>query len=153
MHTLNQQVKTIRLPLDTTTTYVGTAGTTDLTTEGVDTLGFESVRLKVAFGTITSGAVTSIKAQQSEDDGATDAYSDLAGTAQTVADDDDNQVFMIDIHRPLKRYVCLVIDRGTQNAVVDYMEAELYNPANAPVTQPSIVGGVESFNSPAEGTA
>lgn len=153
MHSLSQNTKRIRLPLDGTTTYTGTAGTSDLTSEGIDTLGFQSALLRVAFGTITSGAVTSIKAQQSDDDGASDAYSDLAGTAQSVADTDDNKVFEIEIHRPLKRYLTLIVDRGTQNAVVDYMEVILYNPVHAAVTQSSIIGGTEQFNSPAEGTA
>lgn len=153
MHNLSDVTKRVRLPADGTSNYTASAATTDVTSEGVDTLGFESVLLRVAFGAITSGAVTSIKAQQSDDDGATDGYSDIEGTAQSVADDDDNQVFEIEIHRPTKRYVCLVIDRGTQNAVVDFMEAILYRPIHAPVTQAAIVGGTERFNSPAEGTA
>jgi hypothetical protein len=153
MHNLIKNTKTIRLPLDTTTTYVGTAGTTDLTTEGVDTLGYENVVFKVAFGAITSGAVTSVKLQQSSDDAATDAYSDIAGSAQTVADDDDNQIVMIEVHRPLKRYLCAVVDRGTQNAVVDYMEAILFNGAQVPITADTLVCSQEVLISPAEGSA
>ena len=150
---LSKNTKRIRLPLDTTTTYVGSAGTTALTTEGIDTLGYRGALLRIAFGAIVSGAATSIKAQQSDDDGATDGYSDIAGTSQTVADTDDNKVFEIDIWRPGKRYLCAVISRATQNATVDYMEVILYHPAEAEVTQTSIIGGTEVFNTPAEGTA
>lgn len=153
MHNLSNKVLIKRLALDGTTTYTGVAGTTALTTEGIDTRGYEGVMLKVAFGTITSGAVTSIKAQQSSDDGATDGYSDLEGTSQTVADTDDGKVFIIDIHRPTKRYIDLVISRGTQNAVVDYMEVVLYNPFQIPVTADATVGGIERHVSPNEGTA
>jgi hypothetical protein len=145
--------KVLRLPLDTTTTYTGTAGTTTLTTEGVDTLGFTGACFLIGFGTITSGAVTSIKAAQSDDNGVADGYSDLAGTAQTVADTDDNKVFMIDIYKPQKRYLEALIVRATQNAVVDFMICVLYNAVQAPVTQDTTVGGLETFNSPAEGTA
>lgn len=153
MHNLSTATKRIRLPLDTTTTYVGSAGTTDLTSEGVDMAGFEAVLLRVAFGAITSSAVTSIKAAQSSDDGSTDAYSDIAGSAVTVADTDDNKVFEIDLYRPGKRYVEIIIDRGTANAVVDYMEAILYRPIHAPPTQTSLIGGTDVLNTPAEGTA
>ncbi len=153
MHNLSSVVLTKRLPLDGTTTYVGSAGTSDLTTEAVDTRGYSGVRFKVAFGAITSGAVTSVKLQQSSDDASTDAYSDIADSGVTVADDDDNQVAIIDVYKPAKRYLCAVIDRGTQNAVVDYMEVELYNPDSAAVTQDATVVEAVVLNTPAEGTA
>lgn len=153
MHNLSTATKRIRLPLDTTTTYVGAAGTTTLTSEGVDTAGFEAVLLRVAFGAIVTNAVTSIKAAQSSDDGSTDAYSDILGSSITVADDDDNQVFEIDLYRPGKRYVEVIVSRATQNATVDYMEAILYRPIHQPPTQTAIIGGVEISNTPAEGTA
>lgn len=153
MHTLTKNVSSNRLPLDTTTTYVGAAGTTDLITEGVDTRGYHGVRFKIGFGAITSGAVTSVKAQQSSDDAATDAYSDIAGSSVTVADTDDNKEVIIEIYNPQKRYACAFIDRGTQNAVVDYMLVELFNPDVAPVSQGSMVLTPVLLNAPAEGTA
>lgn len=153
MHNLSSNTKRIRLPLDTTTTYLGVAGTTNLLSEGIDTLGYQGALLRVAFGVITSGAATSIKAQQSDDDGSSDGYSDIAGTAQTVADTDDNKVFEIEIWKPGKRYLTLAILRATQNAVVDYMEVILFAPVQAAVTQTSLIGGTEQFNTPAEGTA
>lgn len=153
MHNLTAVTKRIRLPLDTTTTYVGAAGTTTLTTEGVDTRGYQGVLLRVGFGTITAGAATSIKAAQSTDDASTDAYSDILGSSQTVADDDDNQVFEIEIWKPGKRWVELIVLRATQNAVVDFMEAWLYGPHHAEPTQTAIIGGTERHVTPAEGTA
>jgi hypothetical protein len=153
VHSLSENTKRVRLPLDTTTTYVGAAGQTNLLTEGIDTLGFDSALLRVGFGAIVAGAAVSINAQQSDDDGASDGYSDIAGTSQTVADTDDNKVFEIEIHKPGKRYLAIEILRATQNVTVDWMEAILYNPTQMPVTQTSIIGGVEKFNTPAEGTA
>lgn len=153
MHNLSTGTKRIRLPLDTTTTYVGAAGTTTLTSEGVDMTGYEAVLLRVAFGAITTGAVTSIKAAQSSDDGVADGYSDLLGSAITVADTDDNKTFGIDLYRPGKRWVEVIISRATQNAVVDYIEAILYRPIHQPTTQTAIVGGTEITNSPGEGQA
>lgn len=152
MHNLSKVTKRLRLKVDGTN-YTGSAGTSDLTSEKIDMLGYESVLIRIGFGTITAGAVTSIKCQQSSDDAAADTYDDLAGTAQTVADTDDNKVFEIEIHKPAKRYLKHFLDRGTQNAVVDFLEAFLYNPVKAPPTQDSTVGGTETFVTPAEGTA
>jgi hypothetical protein len=130
------------------------AGTSDIETAGVDTTGFESLVFIVPFGTITSGAVTSIKLQQSSDDGSSDAYSDLEDTAQTVADTKSNTIFLAEIHRPQKRYVRLVVDRGTQNAVVEGITVILHDGVRyAPITQPATVGGSELSVSPDEGTA
>lgn len=130
------------------------AATTDVESSAVDMQGFEGVMFLAMLGTITSGAVTSIKAQQSSDNGVADAWSDLEGTAVTVADDDDNQVFGLDIFKPLKRYVRCVVDRGTQNAVVDGVVAMQYGARVAPTTQDATtVGAVELHVSPDEGTA
>jgi hypothetical protein len=108
----------------------------------------------VAFGAITATAVTSIKLQQSSDDGAGDAFADIAGTAVTVADDDDNKLVYLDIQHQTERYLRVVVDRGTANAVVDGIVAIQYGPANAPVTHDAttVVGG-EYHYGPAEGTA
>lgn len=130
----------------------GAAGTTDIEGDSVDMSGFEGVLFIVMMGAITTNAVTSVKAQQSSDDGSTDAFADLAGTAQTVADDDDGQVFYIDVYRPRERYVRPVIDRGTQNAVVQSVLAVQYGPRVAPTTHGTGVNG-EAHVSPAEGTA
>jgi hypothetical protein len=95
-----------------------------------------------------------IKAQQSSDNGVADGWSDLEGTAVAVADDDDNQIVGLDIYKPLKRYVRCVVDRGTQNAVVDGVIAIQYGARALPTTQDATtVGAVELHVSPDEGTA
>lgn len=129
------------------------AGTSDLTSDAIDTAGFEGCALFFAFGTITSGAVTSCKVQQSTASDLSGA-ADLEGSAVTVADTDDNKIVMIDIKHPRERYLCGIIDRGTQNAVVDGIWALLYNPRVAPTTHDSTtVVTPELHISPAEGTA
>lgn len=131
------------------------AASTDITpTYDVDMQNFEGCMFVVEMGTITSGAVTSIKIQQSSDDGDTDAYSDLEGTSVTVADDDDDLIFWIDIYKPQKRYLRLIVDRGTQNAEVDSILAIQYGPRVQPTTHDATtVGGGECHISPDEGTA
>lgn len=129
------------------------AATTAITSSAIDTKGFETVTIAVAMGAITSGAVTSVKAQQSSDDGSADAYSDLEGTSQSIADDADNNIVLLEIDNPRKRYLKAVITRGTQNAVVDGIFAILGKPKIAPVTQDATVESTEYHHAPAEGTA
>ena len=89
----------------------GAAGTTDINGATLDMSGHGCVLMAVTFGAIVFGAVTSIKAQQGAASDMSDA-ADLAGSAQTIADDDDEKTFYIEIVRPTKRYVRLVVDRG-----------------------------------------
>ncbi len=125
------------------------AGTTDVESSSVDMKGFNAVSFLVALGAITTGAVTSAKLQGSSDDS---NFSDLEGTAVTIADDDDNQVFVLDLDRPRYRYIKCVLDRGTQNAVLDGIVAMQYDAQIEPVTQPATTT-VEYNHAPAAGTA
>ena len=129
----------------------GAAATTDINGTTIDTQGYQNVAFIVTMGAITSGAVTSIKAQQGADSGLSDA-ADLAGTAQAIADTDDEKVFYIDIRKPTERYVRLVVDRATQNAVVASAIAVLSDASWVPVSHGTNVSG-EAHVSPAEGTA
>lgn len=134
------------------TTTNGAAGTTAINGAGCDTSGFDEGACVVTFGAIVSGAATSIKLQQSDDDGSSDSYGDVEGTSQTVADDADGEHFVIDFKRPTKRYVRVVVSRATQNATVGAANYYLSGAGNRPVTQPADVN-VERFTSAAEGTA
>ena len=131
------------------------AGTGDTqTSSAVDTAGFDGCLFAVHLGAITATAVTTVKAQQSSDDGATDAYADLAGSAQTPADTDDNKIVLIDIFRPQERYLKALVVRATANVVIDGIDAILYNADVKPTVQDATtVFGLETFASPAEGTA
>lgn len=133
------------------TVTAGAAGTTDINGTTLDTANFEGVMIEVTMGAIVSGAVTSIKVQQGDASNLSDA-ADLEGTAITVADDDDNETFLIDIFKPRKRYVRVVVDRGTQNATVAAASYIQYGPRTLPTSQGTAVT-LESHVSPAEGTA
>jgi hypothetical protein len=126
------------------------AGTTAINSSSVDTKGFAAVEFLVAMGTIVSGAATSLKLQGSDDDS---NWDDLEGTSQTIADDDDNTVFIADVLLPQHRYVRCVVSRATQNATVDGIIALSYRAAAEPVTHGATVGGSELHASPIVGTA
>lgn len=149
---LSERVVTKRLRPDGSGWTVA-AGTTNVSSDIVDTQGYDGVRFIIGFGAIVSGAATSIKARQGNASNLSDA-ADLEGTAQTVADTDDNLQRICDIYRPRERYVQLQTLRATQNSTIDYLIVELYNKVGKiPVTQDASVAGLEKFVSPAEGTA
>lgn len=132
------------------------AGATDITdAAGVDLAPGESVTFIFDFGTITAGAATSVKAQQSSDDAASDDYTDLAGSKVTVADTDDDHMVILEIVKPGKRYVKPYVSRATQNAVLNGIWAIVTGTKNKPVTQPtaSVIAASKVLVSPAEGTA
>ena len=119
----------------------------------LDMDGFRGVLMVVKFAVIAPGAVTSIKAQSGTDGTVTDA-ADLAGTGQTIAHDDDNQIFIIDLYEPVERYVRLVIDKDAANATAESAVYIQYGCRNRPTT-PTVTDLVtyERHMSPAEGTA
>lgn len=120
----------------------------------VDMANAEWVMAIVKFATIAAGAVTSLKWQQSSDNGSADDWTDLEGTSISVAADDDDQVFVKVLCQPRKRYVRLYIDKDATNAVA---ESAVYV-VGGNRTQPALANitddvTVEVEYSPAEGTA
>lgn len=121
---------------------------------GVDCSDCEGVLYLVWFGTITATAVTSLKVQQSSDNGVADGYSDVAGSAVTVLDSNDDRLFLVNHHMPQKRYSKLYISRGTANAVVNGVLAIKYGLKTQPATQSTAhVANSKLLIAPAEGTA
>jgi len=127
-------------------------GTTTITSETVDTAGWEGVRYFVAFGAITDGT-PQIKVRQGQQSNMSDG-ADLAGTLVAGAITDDNKLLMVEVFRPAERYSdCQVVRGGATGAVIDGIFAELYGPRKRPATQDADVAAFEVHSSPAEGTA
>lgn len=101
------------------------AGTTDINGAEIDMQGWESVRAVALIGALTATAVTSLKAQQSSVSGS--GYADLEGTSVVIADDQGNKYAYLDLIKPEKRYIRFVVVRGTANAVLEGLMAELYD--------------------------
>ena len=122
-------------------------GTANVKTPVFDTAGFESIMfMAVASATNSSNRLAFRMSTASSSGGMSDATGEVSHTTTGV--------MVLDIHRPIKRYVRLVTSRGTQNAAVDSVIAYLYLPGNAPVAFGSTVQSTpEFFNSPASGTA
>jgi len=119
---------------DALTNGVAAAGTSDVNGAAADLTGYNCAVLLVDMGAIAATAVTSIKVQESDDDR---NWTDVADSSVTIADDDDNETFIWEHTHPLKRYIRMVLDRGTANAAVNQAIWLLGKPSYGPVTQPS----------------
>jgi hypothetical protein len=150
MHQLSNLVKTERIRPDGSGFTVA-AGATAVNSDIIDMAGYEGVRFILAMGAITAGAATSAKVQQNTANSGT-GMADLEGSLQTIADDDDNQIFVFDVYRPRERYLRLAISRATQNSAVDGLVVEYYGGRKQPPTEPATTT-TEKHSSPAEGTA
>lgn len=129
------------------------SGTADRTGAVFDMADYRGVLMIVKLATIAAGGTNSIKAQQGAASNLSDA-ADLAGTAQTIADDDDNQIFVIDLYEPTERYVRLYVDKDTVNACAESAIYVGYGSRKRPVSN-TVTDAVtfERHMSPAEGTA
>lgn len=124
-------------------------GTSTVTSSAIDMSGYENVICIAKFG--TAAADNLLKAQQSSDDAATDAYSDLEGTSLGVGASDE--IVWLDIKRPAKRYIKFLALRGT-STTLDAGIVIRYGAREMPVdnTTAGTIHG-EQHVSPAEGTA
>lgn len=135
------------------TTTLGAAGTSAITSSALDMAGFDGVLFIIPAGTIVSGAATSLKLTDCTTTGG--SYADVAGTNQTIADTDDDKCYYVDVLRPQLQFLKLVISRATQNATFGGIFAVQYQKRSllqAGMTHGSNVAG-EQFISPADGTA
>ena len=128
------------------------AGSTDVTGTTIDMQGYGGVAFLVSFGTLTTGGTTGIRVMQ-DSDSAMGAATDLLGSAVSITDAQDDSTLLVEVIEPTERYVRVMVDRATQNAVVNVGLAIQTNPKVAPCTHDASVVGTELHCSPAEGTA
>ena len=139
-----------------TQTRVGLAydsGTADRTGAIMDMSGWSGILITAVVAAVGGGATYSIKAQQDTASGG-GSMADLLGTGITIADDDDDQIFQIDIYKPLERYVRVYVDKDTSNTCAESVIYTLYGPTDM-ATAGSITDEItlETHISPIEGTA
>jgi len=135
--------------IQATTATAGAAGTTAINGAAVDLSGWDEIMILVPFGTIVSGAATSIKWQE----GATSSpTTDVLGTNMTVLDTEDDTTKCLRIIKPRSQYGRVVVSRATQNATVGAIYYILRGGSTQPATDGSTVVQ-ETHVSPAAGTA
>lgn len=112
----------------------------------VDTAGYEGCVFIAKFG--TSAANNGLKAQQDTASGF-GTGADLEGSELLL--DGTSKIAVLDIHRPLERYLRPIALRGT-SSTLDSLIAILYNGRNKPITEDAAVSSLVLV-SPSEGTA
>ena len=129
------------------------AGTSNIQSDAVDMANFEGVVFYISMGAITATAVTSANVQQSSTAALAGTETDILGSKITIADDDDNQMAIIDVYRPSKRYVNAIVLRATANSVINSIIAVQYGAGRLPATNDTTtVIDALTLISPAEGT-
>lgn len=124
---LNPNVKTSR-QLNSTA-----AGTSVVNGVHVDMQDFDGVVFICALGALTATQVTALKAQEGSQSNDSD-QADIAGAVTpAAADADSNKVLILDVYRPLQRYVRPVVLRGTANAAIDGVIAIRYRGNRQPI--------------------
>lgn len=128
-------------------------GSADRNGAEFDMQGFEGVMMVVKFGDIAGSATTNIHAEQDTATGMGSA-ADLEGTGITVADDDDNQIFIIDLYKPRERFVRVVVDKDASHNTEEMAFYIGYGAHERPTVM-TLADEVtyELHVSPAEGTA
>lgn len=116
-----------------------TAGTGDVSCSSVDMAedgGYDGVLFVTSYGTAAADNI--LKAAGSSDDS---SFTEYASTAQIASGTSDEDV-MLDIQRPLQRYVKPVPERGT-SSTLESVWAIRYRSRKAPVTD--VVSGTAAI--------
>jgi hypothetical protein len=129
------------------------SGTAARTGAILDMNGYTGVLMIVKFAAITGSAVSCIKAQSGAESNLSDA-ADLEGCAVEVADNDDNQLFVLDIYEPNERYVRVAVDKDASHATAESAIYVQYGARNRPVEN-TVADALtyERHMSPAEGVS
>ena len=147
MNVLNEYTKLTRVMT------AQAAASSDFNGDVLDMAGFDGVMFIAQFGTLTVNAVTGLKAQQDSVVGFGGA-ADLEGTLVSFADDEDDQVLILDLVKPVEQFVRCVIERSVANAVIDSVIAIQYKAREKATTHDTAtVAGDKISLSPAEGVA
>ena len=126
------------------------SGTASRNGAELDMSGWDGVLFIVTHATLATGAVGDIHMEQDTATGMGSA-ADLEGTKIAIADDDDDQIFCIDLYRPRERFVRGVVTKDASNAQAESAIYIQYRGAKLPVSKAGF-NEYELHVSPAEGT-
>lgn len=139
--------------IDAITTTNGADAQTAIAGVNVDMAGFDTLVAILEMGSITSGAVTSVKWQGATTDALlTSDPQDLEGSSLSITDAWDGKHVILELVKPIHRFNRIYVTRGTQNATVTKAIYLKLNPRSLPVTADATCS-IEVSKSPAVGTA
>jgi hypothetical protein len=132
---------------------VALADDTDQNSDRIDMSGWDGVVFVVPITDSVNTGVATLTVEQNDSDSNSgmDALSGGVATATSATDDDLNdQLLIVDVYRPTKRYVQGVITSSTADIAFGNMIAILYNGSKFPITQDDTVEAIAQVASPAE---
>lgn len=98
----------------------------------LDMAGWDGVLIIMVTATIAASAVGDLHAEEDDASGG-GTMADLLGTAMATAAADDDKMFVLDIYRPLKRYIRGVVTKDTSNAAAETVIYIQYHGRKRPV--------------------
>lgn len=138
-------VKITRVLVDTA------AGKAATASDILDMSGFDGVLFIAKLGDVADTSVVTLAAQQNTAN-STSGMATLSGsvTYTAGASDADDDLLVLDVHRPRERYVRAVLTSATANAEKNGIIAIQYGASKLPVTQGSTVLDSDTLVEPAE---
>lgn len=132
--TMLQNVAIDRVLIDTAAGQAATAGSI------LDMAGYEGVLFIAKLGDVTDTSVVTLQAQHN-DANSTSGMATLAGSATFTAGatSADDNLLVLEVYRPTKRYIRPLLTSATANAVKNGIIAVRYGPRCKPVTQGATV--------------
>jgi len=127
------------------------AGTTDPTSDIVDTQGYNGSLWICKLGTVVDAGAVTLRIQQNIINSASGmAVLSGASAAIAVTSSDSEQSLIVDVVKSRERYLRAEVVRDTQNSEIDAIYCILYNPCNMAVSQPDTIDASTLVVSPAE---
>jgi hypothetical protein len=114
-------------------------GTSDRNGEACDMAGYQGVIVMLKLAAVAGSASTTAKIQCDDNSSFTSAL-DIEDSKQTIADNDDNQIFLWDVRHVPERYIRVAIDKGRlSHAVAETAVYIKYAPTTGPSPTPSTI--------------
>jgi len=133
---------------------VAAANNTDSNSDRLDMSGYDGVCFIVPVTDSAATGIATLTVQQNiiDSDMGMASLSGAVATGTCVANDDLNdKLLIVDVYRPVKRYVQGVITGATANIAFGNMIAIQYKGSKCPITADSSVLQATSVSGPAEG--
>ncbi len=126
----------------TAANYASGTATVKAPATGIDMAGYKNIAFILSLPSIATGSAQSFKCQQSDTAVDDAGFVDItSASAPTIADDDDNEIRIVEC-RPTKRYVRGLLTKDGTNAVAAVVLYVKFNGDGVPVTQPAGTEGV-----------
>lgn len=113
------------------------AGTSLVTSDTFDSANFEDVVIVAKIGTITGAGTATLQVQQGDESDGSDAADITGASAVATGSADSDQLVVVDVYKPMKRYITVTVTRAAANSEVDGIVAVLKSARSMPVTQDS----------------